>query len=125
QDEDSIRRPLVTGVQTCALPIYRVELWWVRREERGDRLVSDLCNHVVPQSVPDVEEVTSAALEHPKGFAEPSKLIREEHQPELAKDRIERTLLERQMRRIRLPPFQTRLTEPFLAGVRDHRFVQI
>src|SRR5438105_13398457 len=30
QAEDGIRDPLVTGVQTCALPIFSANTWWQR-----------------------------------------------------------------------------------------------
>src|SRR5207244_10600604 len=58
QAEDGIRDDLVTGVQTCALPIYRVD---ARRSDEGD-------------ASPSV--VVSMFLRLAKGLASPSSLRR-------------------------------------------------
>src|SRR5438105_5738432 len=47
QAEDGIRDPLVTGVQTCALPISKQELGNEEFRKKGDRLIP-----LVPQLVP-------------------------------------------------------------------------
>src|SRR4030095_11016214 len=104
---------------------HSVKLWRVRRKKCGQGLMCDAVDRVIFQSPADAAEEDAAGLEHAKCLAYASCLVRKEHEPKLADDRIKRAIIERKLRRIGLPPFETLCPGHLRRRIGKHRLVQI
>src|SRR5438105_8682796 len=67
QAEDGIRDPLVTGVQTCALPIWKAITFFIRRDLRTRRQTSTLQIHALlrtRQLLRDADALETVGRQH-------------------------------------------------------------
>ena len=93
-------------------------------EDGRERRCHDISELVVLDAVPHVEEEGAARLQDAPRFRERFRLVREEHDAELADDRVERRVRKRQLHRVRLAPFN-RARRSDRRRVIEHRLVEI
>ncbi len=104
---------------------HRVELGRISGEERGDGLVGDPADGVSLHGVPHAEEVRPLGPEDPVRLPHAGRLVREEHEPELAHHRVEGAVGKGQACPVRLAPLECRAPgEPGLCAG-DHRLVEV
>ena len=82
----------------------RQQIGRVAREQASHGLAHNPAEFIVLDPVPDIEDETAARLQHPPRFAIAGQPVSKEHDAELAKDRIERRVVEWQRQCVGVSP---------------------